>query len=118
MRKTGIMPQEADHYYQKAIHLQHKENPEKIIEYFDRAIAAHPGYAMAWNEKANFHDYLGNCDDALSCYDMALKLDPELSEAWFNKGLTLKKMGREREGIVCIDKGISSSLILKGSIFR
>jgi hypothetical protein len=37
---------------------------------------------------------------------MALKLDPELSEAWFNKGLTLKKMGRESEGIACINKGI------------
>jgi hypothetical protein len=37
---------------------------------------------------------------------MALKLDPELSEAWFNKGLTLKKMGLESEGIACINKGI------------
>ena len=26
--------------------------------------------------------------------------------AWFNKGLTLKKMGKEREGIDCINKGI------------
>jgi len=37
---------------------------------------------------------------------MALKIDPQLSEAWFNKGLTLKKMGKEREGIDCINKGI------------
>ena len=106
MRKTGTIPYEADHYYQKAIHSQQKEHPDKILDYFNRAIAAHPGHAMAWNEKANFLDYLGKCEDALTCYDMALKLDPELSEAWFNKGLTLKKMGRESEGKACIDKGI------------
>ena len=106
MKKVENVSPEANHYYQKAIHSQHKEHPEKVLEYFNRAIAAHPGHAMAWNEKANFLDYLGRCEDALTCYDMALKLDPELSEAWFNKGLTLKKMGREREGISCIDKGI------------
>jgi len=106
MTKVEKVSHEADHYYQMAIHSQQKEHPEKVLEYFNRAIAAHPGHAMAWNEKANFLDYLGRCEDALTCYDMALKLDPELSEAWFNKGLTLKKMGREREGISCIDKGI------------
>ncbi len=59
MKNTTIIPHEAHHYYQKAIHSQHKESPEKILEYFDRAIAAQPGHAMAWNEKANFLDYLG-----------------------------------------------------------
>lgn len=61
---------------------------------------------MAWNEKANFLDCLGKCEDAISCYDMALRIDPQLSEAWFNRGLTLKKKGEEREGIDCINKGI------------
>jgi len=106
MRKTEHVPHEADHFYRMAVHAQQKEAPEKVLAYFDRAIAAHPGHAMAWNEKANFLDSLGRCDDALSCYEMALKLDSELSEAWFNKGLTLKKMGRESEGIACINKGI------------
>jgi tetratricopeptide (TPR) repeat protein len=106
MTKSGQVPHEADYYYRKAVHSQHKESPEKILEYFDRAIAAHPEYALAWNEKANFLDYLGKCEDAITCYDRALTLDPELSEAWFNKGLTLKKMGRENEAVACLHKGI------------
>ena len=110
MRTTETIPQEAHHYYQKAIHSQHKESPEKILDYFDRAIAAHPGHAMAWNEKANFLDSLGKCEDALSCYDTALKLDPELSEAWFNKGMTLKKMGREEDAVSCINRGIDLAI--------
>jgi tetratricopeptide (TPR) repeat protein len=106
MTKSGQVPHEADYYYRKAVHSQHKESPEKILEYFDRAIAAHPEYALAWNEKANFLDYLGKCEDAIKCYDRALTLDPELSEAWFNKGLTLKKMWREDEAVACLHKGI------------
>ncbi|MDD1709566.1 MAG: tetratricopeptide repeat protein [Methanoregulaceae archaeon] len=106
MRKIGTILHEAEYYYQKAIHSQDKEQPDTILEYFDRAIAAHPEHAMAWNEKANFLDYLGKCEDAISCYDVALKIDPQLSEAWFNKGMTLKKMGKEKEGLACIDKGI------------
>jgi hypothetical protein len=41
---------------------------------------------------------------------MALKLDPELSEAWFNKGLTLKKMGREKDAVSCINHGIELAI--------
>jgi tetratricopeptide (TPR) repeat protein len=104
--KLARISSDSEYYFEKAVHSIHKESPEKVLEYFDRAIAANPGNAMAWNEKANFLDFLGKCEDALAAYNIALKLDPELSEAWFNKGMTLKKMGKEREGIACIDKGI------------
>jgi tetratricopeptide (TPR) repeat protein len=106
MKKEGKIPYEAEHFYRKAVDVQHKEHPEQVLEYFDRAIAAHPEYAMAWNEKANFLDYLGKCEEALQCYDAAIRIDPESSEAWFNKGLTLKRLGRESEAIACINRGI------------
>jgi tetratricopeptide (TPR) repeat protein len=110
MTKKAQVSHEAEYYYRLALHGQHKEPPEKILEYFDRAIAVHPGHAQAWNEKANFLDYLGKCEDAVSCYDVAIRLDPEFSEAWFNKGMTLKKMGRESEGVACIKKGVECAL--------
>jgi hypothetical protein len=37
---------------------------------------------------------------------MAIKLDPNSAEAWFNKGLTLKKLGKENEAMSCINRGI------------
>jgi tetratricopeptide (TPR) repeat protein len=106
MKKVGSVSTDAEYYYRLALDTQHKERPERVLEYFVRAIAAHPGYAMAWNEKANFLDFLGRCEEAVQCYDMAIKLDPDSAEAWFNKGLTLKKMGREHEAISCINRGI------------
>jgi len=51
---------------------------------------------MAWHEKANCLDEMGRFEEALSCYDTAIQLDAYNAEAWFNKGLTFKKMGREK----------------------
>jgi tetratricopeptide (TPR) repeat protein len=106
MKNVTTVLKEAEYYYHLALNNMHKERPEKVLEYFDRAIAAHPSYAEAWNEKGNFLDFQGKCEDAVQCYDMAIKLDPNSAEAWFNKGLTLKKMGRENEAMSCINRGI------------
>jgi len=106
------IPMDAEYYYRFGLDTQHKERPEIALEYFDRAIAAHPSYAMAWNEKANFLDFLGRYEEAVECYDMAIRLDTEYGEAWFNKGLTLRKMGRSNEAISCINHGIDTGLVL------
>jgi len=106
------IPKDAEYYYRFGLDIENKERPEKVLEYFDRAIAAHPSYAMAWNEKANFLDSLGRYEDAVECYDIAIKLDPEYGEAWFNKGLTLRKMGMANEGISCINRGIDTGLVM------
>ncbi|MDD1706606.1 MAG: tetratricopeptide repeat protein [Methanoregulaceae archaeon] len=110
MKKAEKVPEEAEYYYRKAINAPFSENPERTLEYFDRAIIAHSGYAIAWNEKANFLDYLGRCEEAIECYNRAIKLDPELSESYFNKGMTLKKMGKINEAAHCIRYGIKLSL--------
>jgi tetratricopeptide (TPR) repeat protein len=68
---------------------------------------------MAWNEKANFLDYLGKYEEAIRCYDRAIRIDPELSEAYFNKGLTLNKMGKTVEAAPCIKYGIKLSSMLR-----
>ena len=106
------VPKDAEFYYRLGLDSQHKIRPEKVLEYFDRAIAAHPRYAMAWNEKANFLDFMGRYEEAIQCYDMAIKLDPESGEAWFNKGLTLRKMGRSNEAISYINHGIDAGLVM------
>ena len=107
MQKTVVsISHDAQYFFRLALEAEGKTEPEKVLEYFDRAIAREPAYSGAWNEKANFLDYLGKCDEALQCYDTALRIDPGSSEAWFNKGLTLKRMGREAEAIACINRGI------------
>ncbi len=40
------------------------------------------------------------------CYDASLKCDDSDAECWFNKGVILKKLGRNKDGAACIDTGI------------
>lgn len=53
---------------------------------------------------------VGKLDEALACYDTALKLEPGDAEIWFNKGLTLKKIGREKDAVSCINHGIELAI--------
>ena len=102
--------QEAQYFFRRAMDTASRNNPAQVLEYFNRAISKDPGYAMAWNEKGNYLDLMGDLDEALSCYDTALRLEPEDAEIWFNKGLTLKKIGREQDGNSCINRGIELAI--------
>ncbi|MCE5298799.1 MAG: tetratricopeptide repeat protein [Methanoregulaceae archaeon] len=111
MEKTIVsISQEARYFYDRAMDAETRNNPQKVLEYFDRAIAMDSGYAMALNEKGNFLDLMGRLDEALACYDTALELEPEDAEIWFNKGLTLKKIGREKDAVSCINRGIELAI--------
>lgn len=105
-RTVTVIQPDAEYLYQRAMNGQGKDAPEKVIEYFDRAVTIDPRYAAALNEKANYLDQIGRLDEALTCYDRALGIDPALAEVWFNKGLTLKKLGRDKEAETCISRGI------------
>lgn len=105
-RKIVIIPREAEYHFRQAMDAQGKMEAEDVLASFDQALSLEPGYAVAWNEKANFLDSVGRFDDAIRCYDISLKIDPGNAEVWFNKGLTLRKIGRENEAYSCINKGI------------
>jgi tetratricopeptide (TPR) repeat protein len=51
--------------------------------------------------------------DALDCYEKALAIDQFYKEAWFNKSLVLKKIGRQDQAKVCF--GIYQRLSSGGS---
>jgi len=74
------------------------------VKYLKEAIDMYPR-----NVKA--HTLLGNCmdkiEDAIASYDKALEMDPDNAEAWFNKGMTLKKRGQIEESTQCIEKCIN-----------
>jgi tetratricopeptide (TPR) repeat protein len=78
----------------------------KALTFYDKALAVQSDSAKALHSKANALEALGKYEDALRCYDSALRCDPGDAECWFNKGVTLKKIGRETEGIGCIENGV------------
>jgi tetratricopeptide (TPR) repeat protein len=48
----------------------------------------------------------GQYEDAIGCYDKAIELDPDYSDAWYNKGLALYNLRRYEEAILCYEKVI------------
>jgi tetratricopeptide (TPR) repeat protein len=49
---------------------------------------------------------LGKLDDALLCYDKALKMVPQRPDIWCNKGNALHAAGRYADALECFDKAV------------
>lgn len=76
------------------------------VTYLKKAIDKYPRYADAYTLLGNCQDCLDKHEDAITSYDKALQIDPAQAEAWFNKGMILKKLGQTKEATQCIEKSI------------
>ncbi|MHC1597395.1 MAG: protein kinase domain-containing protein, partial [Methermicoccaceae archaeon] len=48
----------------------------------------------------------GRYEDAIECYDKALKIDPKDADAWKKKGNALDELGRYEDAIECYDEAL------------
>jgi tetratricopeptide (TPR) repeat protein len=46
-------------------------------------------------------------DDALQIFDHLLELNPEIPEAWNNKGVALHRLGRAEEALECYERSLT-----------
>jgi tetratricopeptide (TPR) repeat protein len=76
------------------------------VNYLKKAIEANPRYTQAYTLLGNCQDCLGQNEEAIASYDKALQIDPGHADAWFNKGISLKKTGQIKESMQCIEKSI------------
>jgi tetratricopeptide (TPR) repeat protein len=76
------------------------------VNFLMKAIDRHPRYSEAYTMLGNCQDCLDKKEDAIASYNKALQIDPSHAEAWFNKGMILKKMGQTKEATQCIEKSI------------
>jgi tetratricopeptide (TPR) repeat protein len=54
-----------------------------------------PNDADAWNNKGNALYNLGNYNEAIECYDQALKIDPKNVLVIENRDIVLERMEKE-----------------------
>jgi tetratricopeptide (TPR) repeat protein len=70
-----------------------------------------PGFsefeAWEWNNKGCSLHTLGRDEEALKCYNKALKLNPAYIMAWNNKGNSLNSLGHFDQAVFCFDKAIA-----------
>jgi tetratricopeptide (TPR) repeat protein len=57
-------------------------------------------------EKGNDLLLRGLFEQALSCFEQALLLDPKNAELWNQKGVALRSLGRYDEAIECFNKAL------------
>ena len=62
--------------------------------------------AWGWRNKGGALYSLGKYDEAITCYDQSLKIDPNNPVVWNNKGLALYFLGKYDEAIISYDQAI------------
>ena len=94
--------------YEKYANLTNEETNQKILEIID--IIEHE---IDNEQKAELFFELGylqrvreNHEEAISSYDKAVEFKPDNHQAWYNRGISLRKLGRYEEAISSYDKAV------------
>ena len=130
MKEQSIGKEESNYawaWYKKGIKLTKLEKYESALECFDKAIKSNPKNAEVWRAKGYALVELGKnketiekidnnfkkayysptgCEEALQCFEKAIKIKPDFADAWSDKGWTLGLIGKNEEEIECCDRAI------------
>jgi tetratricopeptide (TPR) repeat protein len=69
------------------------------IERLERALAMHPGSALAHRHLAKAQEDVGRPDKAVDSYSRALELRPDWSDVLYRRAVTLRALGRVPEAL-------------------
>ncbi len=97
---------EAEYLVRQAQEKAMKGDHASAVTYLKKAIDKDPRYADAYTLLGNCQDCLDRNEEAISSYDKAIQIDSGNADAWFNKGMILKKIGQTKEATQCIEKSI------------
>jgi tetratricopeptide (TPR) repeat protein len=93
-------------YYNRGIFWYDKEENDKAIADYTKAIELSPNYASAYNNRGNAYSAKGDLDRALADYDKAIHIDPKDPFRWNNRGLIWKRKGDLGLAIFDFDQAI------------
>jgi tetratricopeptide (TPR) repeat protein len=85
------------------------DRPDEAVAAYGRAIALLPGAerAAAFNGLGFYLHGLGRFAHAVGAYDTAVRLKPQMSEAWANRGASLIALKRLEDAIASLDRAIA-----------
>lgn len=100
-------PQLADAHYQlgRAQHASGRAEPARAC--FQQAVVHDPKHARAWYRLGNDEATRECWQAALAHYDQALALEPGWAVVHFNRGVALRKLGRDEEALASYDRALA-----------
>jgi tetratricopeptide (TPR) repeat protein len=84
-----------------------REQLDKAIENFDKAIALNPTDYLAYSNRGAAFDKMGQLDKAIESYDRAVTLNPNDFTAYYNRGITYERMGQLKKAIEDFEQAIA-----------
>jgi len=69
----------------------------EAIESYMKCIKTNPKKILAWKGLSEAYCEIKNYDDAVMAYNEILDIDPLDGNTWYNKGIVLKELGRDKE---------------------
>jgi tetratricopeptide (TPR) repeat protein len=100
------LPSEAEYLYRQAREKVNAREYKQAMDFLHRAVKIVPHHIHSLIEIGNCHDYLNQSDKAILYYEQVIQIDPFQAEAWFNKGMSMKKTGNDKEAALCIERAI------------
>jgi tetratricopeptide (TPR) repeat protein len=89
-----------------------KGNPDKAIEYYNKAISLDDKNSFTYVSLGNMYNQKGNPDKAIEYYNKAISLDDKDSFAYYNLGSLYSSLNRKDDAlkILKILKGLNKNL--------
>jgi Tfp pilus assembly protein PilF len=84
-----------------------REQLNKAIENFDKAIALNPNDYLAYSNRGAAFEKMGRLDKAIESYDRAVTLNPNDFTAYYNRGITFAGMGQLKKAIKDFEQAIA-----------
>lgn len=81
---------------------------EKATEYLVNAEKMDGNFAYLWNTHGYINLIYRREREAIKCFDEAIKIDPKLTTAWYNKGyaLSISSSSEYEQALKCFDEAI------------
>ncbi len=89
-----------------------RSSDREAVEIYDEILEIEPDNPYAWYEKGNLHKWQFELNEAMGCYDNAIKyleMIPENVPYFFDIGSTYRALGREDLAIECFEKVLKIS---------
>ncbi|HEY6286351.1 MAG TPA: serine/threonine-protein kinase [Ktedonobacteraceae bacterium] len=97
-----LVPPHIEKAIMKALSERHTDRYEDIVTF----VNALEKTTLPWLDEGKTFDHLHKYDEALVAYEQAIRLDPNLAPAYYNKGVTLANLNRYDEALVAYERAI------------